>query len=78
MKKILLIATGGTIASRYTEMSVYQVGQTIKDAFDLPESFDMTLESTVTKVMWILGSTRDPAEFKRLFYTEINHDILFN
>ena len=37
----------------------------------------MTLESTVTKVMWILSEKRDPQAFKRLFYQTINHDILF-
>ncbi len=73
--KPVIMAT--QVTNEGSDMSVYQVGQTIKDAFDLPESFDMTLESTVTKTMWILSQTRDPAEFKRLFYRTVNHDILF-
>ncbi|MCR4908104.1 MAG: asparaginase [Lachnospiraceae bacterium] len=74
--KTIVMAT--QVTHEGSDMSVYQVGQVIKDAFDLPESYDMTLESTVTKVMWIMAGMRDPAEFKRLFYKTINHDILFN
>lgn len=37
----------------------------------------MTLEATVTKMMWILAQTRDFSECKKLFYTTINKDILF-
>ena len=39
-------------------MSVYEVGKNIKQEFGLLESYDMTLEATVTKIMWILGQTK--------------------
>ena len=58
-------------------MSVYQVGQVMKDEFSLPESYDMTLEAVVAKTMWALGQTKDPKEFRRLFYSTINRDLLF-
>ncbi len=74
--KMVVMAT--QVTHEGSDMSVYQVGQTIKDAFDLPESYDMTLESAVTKVMWILSKKREPEEFKRLFYKTVNHDILFS
>lgn len=61
-----------------SDMSVYKVGKTMKTAFDLPESYDMTLEACVTKVMWALGQTHDSAEFRRLFYTPIGHDLIFS
>ena len=41
------------------------------------ESYDMTLEAFVTKMMWALGQTLDMEKFKELFYTTINHDLLF-
>ena len=50
-----------------SDMEVYQVGK----------SYDMTLEASVTKMMWALGQTRDMEKFKELFYTTINHDLLF-
>ena len=73
--KTVIMAT--QVTHEGSDMAVYQVGQVIKDIYDLPESYDMTLESTVTKVMWILSEKRDPQAFKRLFYQTINHDILF-
>ncbi|MBQ6856577.1 MAG: L-asparaginase 1, partial [Lachnospiraceae bacterium] len=61
-----------------SNMSVYEVGQKIKNAFGLIESYDMTLEATVTKLMWILGQTSDPAKIKEMYYHTIGHDILWN
>ena len=43
----------------------------------IPESYDMTLEAVITKTMWILGRTRERDRFRELFYTSINHDLLF-
>ena len=60
-----------------SNMSVYEVGQKIKNAFGLIESYDMTLEATVTKLMWILGQTSDPTRIKEMFYSTIGHDILW-
>lgn len=60
-----------------SDMSVYEVGHVAKELYSLIESFDMTLEATVTKLMWILGQTTDPKKIKSMFYTTINHDILF-
>ena len=52
-------------------MSVYEVGQKIKNAFGLIESYDMTLEATVTKLMWILGQTKEPEQVKEEAFTQI-------
>ena len=65
------------VTNEGSNMSVYEVGKTIKKEFDLLEAYDMTLEATVTKLMWILGQTGDPAEIRRLFYKTINRDNLF-
>ena len=40
-------------------MEVYQVGKVIKEKFPVLESYDMTLEASVTKMMWVLGQTQD-------------------
>ena len=60
-----------------SDMAVYEVGKVMKTDFDLMESYDMTLEACITKTMWALAETRDPAQFRRLFYTPVGHDILF-
>ena len=61
-----------------SDMSVYEVGKTMKSRFDLPESYDMTLEACVTKTMWALGQTKDADKFRELFYTPIGRDLLFS
>ena len=60
-----------------SDMEVYQVGKIIKERFPVLESYDMTLEAAVTKMMWALGQTQDQEKFKKLFYTTVNHDLLF-
>ena len=60
-----------------SDMEVYQVGKVIKETFPVLESYDMTLEASVTKMMWVLGQTQDIRECKELFYKTINHDLLF-
>jgi len=60
-----------------SDMAVYEVGKGIKNEFRLTESYDMTLEACVTKTMWALGMSRNGNDFQKLFYTPVNHDILF-
>lgn len=65
------------VTNEGSNMSIYEVGRTIKYEFGLLESYDMTLEATVTKLMWILGQTTDRDKVKELFYQTINRDILW-
>ena len=39
-------------------MEVYQVGKVIKEKFPILESYNMTLEASVTKMMWVLARHR--------------------
>ncbi|MFA6856828.1 MAG: asparaginase [Treponema sp.] len=61
-----------------SNMTIYEVGHGIKKNFGLIEAYDMTLEATVTKLMWILGQTKNAAEIRELFYTTVNRDILWS
>lgn len=72
--KLVMMAT--QVTHEGSDMEVYQVGKTIKKEFNLMEAYDMTLEATVTKAMWVLDQTKKPEEFRRLFYQTINHDLL--
>lgn len=74
MGKKVIMAT--QVTHEGSDMTVYQVGRSIKDRFPVVEAFDMTLESTVTKTMWLLGGETDEETFDREFYRTINHDIL--
>ncbi|MBP7059934.1 MAG: asparaginase [Lachnospiraceae bacterium] len=72
--KIVVMAT--QVVHEGSDMSVYEVGKKMKSHFNLPESYDMTLEACVTKTMWALSMTNDQEEFTKLFYTPVNHDML--
>ncbi len=73
--KVIVMAT--QVTHEGSDMAVYQVGKMMKDKFDLPEAYDMTLEATVTKTMWALAQSENAVQFKELFYQTINHDMLF-
>lgn len=72
--KTIVMAT--QVPQEGSDLSVYQVGQRIKERYHLLETYDMTLESTVTKLMWVLGQAEDREKIRELFYTPINFDIL--
>ncbi|HEX3078342.1 MAG TPA: asparaginase domain-containing protein [Lachnospiraceae bacterium] len=59
-----------------SDMEAYQVGYMIKEKYRLIEAYNMTMEAVVTKLMWILGQTKDPSEIRRLFYTPVQFDII--
>lgn len=74
--KILVMTT--QVANEGSNMTVYEVGKKVKLDFKILEAYDMTLEATITKMMWLMGmgdQTFD--EMKRDFYRLVNHDILF-
>ncbi len=59
-----------------SDITVYHSGHTAKAEFGLMESYDMTHEATSTKLMWILGQTKDPKKINELFNTMIAFDLL--
>ena len=72
--KTLVVTT--QVQQEGSDMDVYQVGRGWKDRFDLLESYSMTYESIITKLMWILAKTKDDAEIRALFYKNINYDLI--
>ena len=59
-----------------SDMSVYQVGQQVKEKYQLIEAYNMTLEAAATKLMWVLGQTKDPEKVRELFYKPVQHDLI--
>ena len=72
--KILVMCT--QVLNEGSDLAVYKVGRSLKEKYGFLESYDMTLEAVVAKLMWILAQTKDPEEVKKLFYTNIDDDIL--
>ena len=57
-------------------MSVYQVGQQVKERFQLMEAYNMTLEAATAKLMWVLGQTSEPQRVRELFYRPVQFDVI--
>ena len=73
--KTVIMAT--QVTQEGSDIKVYEVGERLKTRYGLLETYDITLESAVTKLMWALGKSDDPAEIRKLFCTSINYDLLF-
>jgi len=71
--KILTLAT--QVKTEGSDLSVYEVGVRAAQRVPLLQSMDMTVETVVTKLMWILSKTKKFNEVEKLFYTPINEDI---
>lgn len=75
--KFVVMAT--QVANEGSNMTIYEVGKQVKQDFNMMEAYDMTLEAVITKIMWLMGmKDMDYETMKSRFYTEINHDVLFN
>ncbi len=72
--KTLVVTT--QVQHEGSDMDVYRVGKGWKDRFDLLESYSMTYESIITKLMWILGQTKSDEEIRKLFYQTVNYDLI--
>lgn len=73
--KILVMCT--QVVNDGSDMTVYKVGKSLKEKYGFLESYDMTLEAVVTKLMWILSITKNPSKVKKLFYKNVADDILY-
>jgi len=71
--KIIAVAT--QVKTEGSDLSVYEVGIRMARRMPLLQSMDMTVETVVTKLMWILSKTKVFKEAEELFYTPINEDI---
>ena len=72
--KLVVIAT--QVINEGSNMEVYEVGLKVKKDFNLIEAYDMTLEATVTKLMYLMKKYgKDYQAIREDFYKPINYDI---
>ena len=72
--KTIVVTT--QVPNEGSDISLYEVGNLIKKTAGLLESYDMTTEACLAKLMWVLAQTDDPKEIKKLFYTPVANDML--
>ncbi|WAW14435.1 asparaginase [Peptostreptococcus equinus] len=72
--KIIVFST--SVPHEGSNIEVYEVGNVIKSNFGILENYNMTIESTVCKLMWITAQYKDIKKVKEVFYTPISHDIV--
>ena len=74
-EKVLAMTT--QVPYEGSRMETYEVGRRLADRFQLLEARDMTLEATVTKLMWILADRgKSWEEIRKRFYTPVAKDTL--
>lgn len=75
-EKLVVMAT--QVAHEGSDMTVYEVGHDMKTHCRFLESYDMTLESVIAKIMWMLGNKEAlVGSVEDIFYKSINYDVIF-
>ncbi len=77
IKKGKFIVMTTQVQNEGSDLAVYNVGHRLKGWRNVLEAYDMTTESVLAKIMWILGQTKDWEEVSRLFYKPVANDILY-
>ncbi len=72
--KTLVVTT--QVQQEGSDMNVYRVGRGWKNRFELLESYSMTYESIITKLMWILAQVQGDDKVRELFYKTVNYDLI--
>lgn len=77
IKKGKTVVMTTQVPNEGSDMTIYKVGQQLKNKVHVIEAYDMITEAVVCKLMWILGQTKEPEEIERLFYLTVSNDILY-
>jgi L-asparaginase len=77
IKKGKYIIMTTQVPNEGSDLAVYNVGHRLKGWRYVLEAYDMTTESVLAKIMWILDLTKDWDEVSARFYRPVANDILY-
>ncbi|HBF86224.1 MAG TPA: L-asparaginase 1 [Clostridiales bacterium] len=66
------------VVNEGSDMSVYKVGKSLKEKYGFLESYDMTPEAVVAKLMWLLPLAKTKRQVEKLFYKNVSDDLLYD
>jgi len=78
IEKGKLVVMTTQVTHEGSDLSMYRVGNVLKNQLNVLEAHDMTTEAAVAKLMWILGVTSNFEDAKKMFYKTVNADILMH
>ena len=74
IKKGMLVLVGSQCRYDGSNLSVYETGRLALEK-GVVQAYDMTAEAAMTKLMWVLGQTKDPEEMKKYFSRTIAGEV---
>ena len=74
IKKGMLVLVGSQCRYDGSNLSVYETGRLALEK-GVVQAYDMTAEAAMTKLMWVLGQTKDPEEMKKYFSRSIAGEV---
>ncbi len=76
LKRECVVVIATQVMLEGSDLRLYEVGSKAMSRYRLLQAYDMTIESTVTKLMWLLGKYQDFQSISKGFYEPVAHDIL--
>lgn len=73
-EKGMVIVIGSQCRYEGSNLSIYETGQ-LALASGALQAYDMTTESAITKLMWVLGQTTDKATIRSYFSTDLVGEV---
>lgn len=71
--KVIVVAT--QVMLEGSDLGAYEVGS-LALRYNILQAYDMTIESVICKLMWIMAVTRDYDEIKEMFYKPVSEDLM--